>query len=223
MTSIRSLIAGLAAGALLAVSAAAQSAPDNNGGGAGGGAPITPSETKPFGDWTVRCFPVQKSPSPCDMFELLANKKSGDRVMSVSIAYLPATDKHVIQIAVPLGVLIQKGVVLSSDNFTSPVLRYRRCDRGGCYVEMLFDNQAVNALASSTGPAKIKVVAFGGKSFEIPFSLTGFSDAHGAMTDLARKKVASSGAAAPAAPAAGGAAPAGGDTPAPAPADPSKP
>jgi invasion protein IalB len=211
MKSLRSLIAGLAAGALLAVSAAAQTAPDN-----GGGAPITPSETKPYGDWTVRCFPVQKSPSPCDMFELLANKKSGDRVMSVSIAYLPATDKHVIQIAVPLGVLIQKGVVLSSDNFTSPVLRYRRCDRGGCYVEMLFDNQAVNALASSAGPAKIKVVAFGGKSFEIPFSLTGFSDAHGAMTDLARKKVSGGGSSAPAAPAAGGAAPAGGDTPAPA-------
>ena len=59
-------------------------------------------QTKPFGDWTVRCFPV-KSPSPCDMFELLANKKdTRQRVMSVSIAYLPANDRHVIQIAVPL-------------------------------------------------------------------------------------------------------------------------
>jgi invasion protein IalB len=203
MKSLRSLVGGAIAAALLVASAAAQTAP-------GGNQPLAPSETKQFGDWMVRCFPVSKSPSPCDMFELLANKKSGDRVMSVSIAYIPSTDKHVIQIAVPLGVLIQKGVVLTSDKYTSPMLNYRRCDRGGCYVEMLFDNTAVDQLAGSTGPARIKIVAFGGKEFDIPFSLNGFSDAHGTMTDLARKKVSSSAPApeAPAAPTGGDATPA---------------
>jgi invasion protein IalB len=181
MKSMRASLAGAVALVLLSLgSASADPAPN---------APLTPSETKPFGDWTVRCYPVN-SPSPCDMFELLANKTSGQRVLSISIAYLPAGDRHVIQIAVPLGVLIQKGLVLESDAYTSPLLHYRRCDRGGCYVEMLMDNQAVTALTSATGPAKIKIVAEGGKVFEIPFSLNGFADAHGAMTDLARKKVA---------------------------------
>ena len=109
-------------------------------------APLQPSETKTFGDWTVRCYPVA-SPSPCDMYELLANKQTNQRVMSLSIAYMPSGDKHVIQIAVPLGVLIPTGLVIESDTYTSPLLHYRRCDRAGCYVEMMFDNGAVNALA----------------------------------------------------------------------------
>jgi invasion protein IalB len=153
------------------------------------GAPLAPSETKTFGDWAVRCYPVA-SPSPCDMYELLANKQTKQRVMSLSIAYMPKDNKHVIQIAVPLGILIPKGLVIESDAYTSPTLPYRRCDRAGCYVERLFDNSAVNALASATGVVKVKIVADGGKVFEIPFSLNGYSDAHGAMVDLARKKVA---------------------------------
>jgi invasion protein IalB len=184
MKSFRSSLAGALALSLFGFAAAsAAPAPANPN------APLTPSDSKVVGDWTVRCYPVN-SPSPCDMFELLANKTSGQRVMSLSIAYLPAGDKHVIQIAVPLGIAIQKGLVLESDTYTSPVLHYRRCDRGGCYVEMLLENQAITALSTATGPAKIRIVADGGKVFEIPFSLNGFADAHGAMTDLARKKTA---------------------------------
>lgn len=152
-------------------------------------APLQPSETKSFADWTVRCYPVA-SPSPCDMYELLANKQTNQRVMSLSIAYMPAGDKHVIQIAVPLGVFIPAGLVIESNTYTSAVQPYRRCDRAGCYVEMIFDNAAVTSLGQASGGAKIKIVADGGKQFEIPFSLNGYGDAHGAMVDLARKKTA---------------------------------
>lgn len=185
MTFMRSTFAAVAALLLSFGTAAAQPQPA----AAPGSAPLQPSETKSFGDWTVRCYPIA-SPSPCDMYELLANKQNNQRVMSLSIAYLPAGDKHVIQVAVPLGILIPKGLVIESDTYTSPTLRYRRCDRGGCYVEMLFDTAAVNALATASGPAKIKIVADNGKVFEIPFSLKGYADAHGAMVDLARKKTA---------------------------------
>ena len=191
MRSISASIAGAIALGLFSLLAVPANA-------AGSAAPVQPNETKTFGDWTVRCYPVA-SPSPCDMFELLANKQNNQRVMSLSIAYMPSGDKHVIQVAVPLGILIPKGLVIEADTFTSQSLHYRRCDRGGCYVEMLFDNGAVNALASATGPAKIKIVADSGKVFEIPFSLNGYSDAHGAMVDLARRKAAGKQAEVPAA------------------------
>jgi invasion protein IalB len=179
MKSIRACVAGALALGLLGIGAAsADPAPT---------APLTPSETKTFGDWTVRCYPIA-TPSPCDMYELLANKQTNQRVMSLSIAYMPAGDKHVIQIAVPLGVFIPTGLVIESDAYTSPMMPYRRCDRAGCYVESLFDNTAVTSLGSATGSAKIKIVADGGRVFEIPFSLKGYADAHGAMVDLARKK-----------------------------------
>jgi len=181
MNLTRNILAGAAALGLISIAAAAAApAP---------GAPLAPSETKTFGDWTVRCYPIS-SPSPCDMYELLANKQTNQRVMSLSIAYMPAGDKHVIQIAVPLGIYIPKGLVIESDVYTSPTLPYRRCDRAGCYVERLFENSSVSALATATGVVKVKLVADGGKVFEIPFSLKGYSAAHGAMVDLARKKVA---------------------------------
>ena len=192
MTSIRASLAGaLALGLLSIAPALAQDA-------GGAPAPAGPTDSKQFGDWLVRCFAV-KSPSPCDMFELLANKQTKQRIMSVSIAYIPAGDRHVIQIAVPLGVLIQKGLVLATESYTSPVWHYRRCDRGGCYVEMLLQPDAVGALTGGT-QAKVTIYAEGGKEFNVPFSLKGFADAHGAMTDLARKKTGGAAAPAPAPP-----------------------
>jgi len=123
----------------------------------------------------------------------------------------------VIQIAVPLGVLIAKGLVMSSDSYSTPMLHYRRCDRGGCYVEMMLPNDTVSALSAATGAGKITVYADAGKAFEIPFSLKGFNDAHGAMQDLARKKTGA--VAAPATPATSTAtpAPAPNDSPSPSP------
>jgi invasion protein IalB len=206
--SLRSILIGALALSILPIAtSSAQNAPRG---------PVQPTETKQFGDWMVRCYPV-KSPSPCDMFELLANKQNQQRILSISIAYVPTSDRHVIQIAVPLGVLIQKGLVMSSDAYTSPTLHYRRCDRAGCYVEMLMQSDAVNALSTGTGPGKITVYADAGKAFEIPFSLKGFNDAHGAMQDLARKKTQPAAPEAPAtpAPSSGGSTPAPDQTPTP--------
>src|ERR1700760_1567597 len=53
-------------------------------------------DVKTVGDWTVRCFPIQ-SPSPCDIFQEQDYQKTGQRVLSVSIAYVPSMDKHAIQ------------------------------------------------------------------------------------------------------------------------------
>ena len=153
MNFIRSSLAAIAAIGVVSIGVAVAAPPP--AAAPAPTAPLQPNETKTFGDWTVRCYPIA-SPSPCDMYELLANKQNNQRVMSLSIAYLPSGDKHVIQVAVPLGVLIPKGLVIESDTFTSPMLRYRRCDRGGCYVEMLFDNGAVSSLPA-TPPSRIAV------------------------------------------------------------------
>jgi invasion protein IalB len=197
MNMLKATIAGALALGLLTLDASAQTPPSSNG--VGSGQPLQPSETKNFGDWQVRCYPI-KSPSPCDMYELLANKQTQQRIMSVSIAFMPSTNKHVMQIGVPLGVAIQKGLIIESDTYTSPALHYRRCDRGGCYVEMIIPDEALTGLSAATSPARVKVFAEG-KPFEIPFSLNGFADAHGAMQDLARKKTQTASAATP--PAAG--------------------
>jgi invasion protein IalB len=179
------LFAGLIAAALLLpVSAMAQSAAPP------AGTPLTPTDVKPIGDWTVRCFPVTSS-SPCDMYEELDDKNTHQRVLGVSIAYVPGNNNHVVQIAVPLGVAISNGATIKTDTYTSPKLPFRRCDRDGCYVEMLLPDDMVAGLAKSGPEATVNVTADGGKAFALRFSLNGFSGAHDDMQGLARQKASS--------------------------------
>ena len=178
------LFAGLAAFSLLAtVTAQAQgtaSAP------AAANKPVQPSETKEFGDWTVRCYPVS-SPTPCEMIELLVNKKSGQRVLGVLIVFNAAQNQNVVQIAMPLGVSVQNGAVLSSDTYTSGVLRYRLCDVQGCYAFAPVDEDAIKALKRAT-KAEMKIVSADGKKINLSFSLNGFSAAYNALLDMTRQK-----------------------------------
>ncbi|HEY8254297.1 MAG TPA: invasion associated locus B family protein [Rhizomicrobium sp.] len=164
----------LAAGAALAQQAPAADAP---------GRP----DAKTVGDWTVRCFPIQ-SPSPCDIFQEQDYQKTGQRVLSISIAYVPSMDKHAIQISVPLDISIPKGVTLQTDTYTSPVLKYRRCDRNGCYIEMAVDNGLVEGLAKSGDKGKVNIAADNGKNYTLNFSLKGFAQAHDDMVAQARAK-----------------------------------
>ena len=147
----------------------------------------TVTDTKQVGDWTVRCFAVT-SQSPCDMYQELQDQNSHQRVLSVSIAYVPSNDQHVMQIAVPLGVAILKGVVIKTDSYASPALPYRRCDQAGCYVEMLLGNDQIAGFVKSGPQATVNIVSDDGKGYALRFSLNGFSAAHDAMAALAKQK-----------------------------------
>ncbi|OAI44780.1 hypothetical protein AYO42_04130 [Rhizomicrobium sp. SCGC AG-212-E05] len=163
-------------------------------------APQGRPEVKAIGDWVVRCFPIA-SPSPCDIYQELNDQRSQQRVLSFSIAYVPSLDRHGIQITVPLEVSIPRGLVIETDTFKSQPMKYRMCDRTGCFVQMPIENAAINSIAKSGPDAKVRIFADSGKSYELKFSLKGFSAAHDSMVEQARAK-AKNVAPAPAAPAA---------------------
>jgi invasion protein IalB len=151
--------------------------------------PATPGrpEVKTVGDWLVRCFPVN-SPNPCDIFQELADQSSRQRILSVSIAYMPSMDRHLLQVTVPLDIAIQKGMTIQTDSYKSPVLKYRMCSRDGCFVQMAADNAMVEALAKSGPESKVNIVGDNGKAYAIKLSLKGFSAAHDEMVSQARVK-----------------------------------
>lgn len=161
--------------------------------------PMQPNEVKEFGDWTVRCYPVS-SPSPCEMIELRVAKKSGQRVLGFLLAYVPARDSHVVQISVPLGVSLANGLVINSDTYKSPVLKFRRCDQLGCYVEAGMGNDVVSQLGRAT-KADATIISVDGKRYNLVFSLKGFNEAHQSLVELTKAKASSKAPAAPAAPA----------------------
>jgi len=153
-------------------------------------APAAPGrpDVKTVGDWMVRCFPVANT-NPCDVFQESVNQQSRQRILSFSLAFVPSMNRHILQITVPLDVALQKGVTIRADGYTSPVMKYRMCNREGCFVQLAPDNAIIEALAKSTSPdAKINIVADGGKSFALSLSLKGFSAAHDDMVSQARAK-----------------------------------
>jgi invasion protein IalB len=181
-------VAGAVFGVLLASGAAFAQAPaaDQSAPPARPGQP----QITTVDDWTVRCFPVQ-SPSPCDMFQEVANPQRNQRILAISIAYVPSMDRYALQVTVPLGVSLPKGLSLQTDSYTSPTLRYRRCDRDGCYVETGVDKTLVEGIAKSSPDAKAKVNITGdsnGKNVGITFFLKGFAAAHDDMVSEARAK-----------------------------------
>jgi invasion protein IalB len=155
--------------------------------GEGGAAPPGRPEVKSIGDWQVRCFPVN-NPNPCDLFQEIANQRTRQRILSLSLAYVPSMDRHLLQITVPLDITLQKGLTIQTDSYRSPVLKYRMCTREGCFVQMAPDNAMIEALAKSGPDAKVNIFAENGKSYALVFSLKGFSAAHDDMVSQARAK-----------------------------------
>lgn len=167
-------------------------------------APATPPpqpEVKNIGDWLVRCYPVQNE-SPCDIYQQQNDARSQQRVLAVSLAYVPRLDKDAIQISVPLGVAIQRGLSVHAGSYASQVMPYRRCDRGGCYVEMLVDNAFIDQLNHAGSDALIRIAADDGKNYDLKLSLNGFTAAYDSMAEQAKAKAKAPAAAPGAAPAA---------------------
>jgi invasion protein IalB len=190
MTFSRSLICA-ALGVLLASGAAlAQEAPAPN-------APAGRPDVKTIGDWLVRCFPIT-SPSPCDIFQELEDQRTRQRILSFSIAHVPSLNRDGIQIGVPLEVSIPRGLFIVAGNYTSPNLKFRYCDRNGCFVQVPLDTPAIAALSKGGDEGKVRIFADGGKQYELRFSLKGFAGAHDDMVTQAKAKAKTPAPAAPA-------------------------
>jgi invasion protein IalB len=156
---------------------------------------------KVVGDWAVRCFNV-KSMAPCDIFYALGTKESKQTIVTISIAYFPSQNKNAINIRVPLGMAIQKGLTIEASAYKSQMISYRRCNQNGCFVEGIVPNDVLEGLKRSGTNATLKITPYGSKDVSLPFSLKGFNQAYSEMVELSKQKAsaapASSGSAAPA-------------------------
>ena len=66
------------------------------------------------GDWVVRCvLTTVKSPAPCEVLQSTVNKDNQQRISSLSIAYVPSRETYAMQIVVPTGVALAKGLTLA--------------------------------------------------------------------------------------------------------------
>jgi invasion protein IalB len=139
-------------------------------------------------DWTVRCFQV-KSIAPCDMVLVASNKETNQRVLLVSIAYVPSKDAYAMQMIVPLGVSLAKGMSLEAGAKPLAGVAFNRCERDGCYIEMPIPNETIQALASGGKTTNISLTPYGKTDvIKLPLSLNGFVDALTKLKGYAKDK-----------------------------------
>ena len=176
------LMVGLSGSALAQAPAPAQQDPN---------APVL-SET--FDDWTLRCFNV-RGPAPCDMLQVAVNRQTKQRVLSVSIAFVPERNAFAMQIVVPLGVALAKGLTVNAGDHTMKNVHFNRCSREGCYVEVIVDSDTVTALGK-VGASTMLVVQPYGKNTDakLPLSLKGWNSAVARLKVVAAQRATRTGA-----------------------------
>ena len=179
------LLAGLS-GMALAQQPPASPAPDAPPPAAAPAAPQY-SINQSIGDWVVRCVQTTiKSPAPCEVMQTTVNKDSKQRISAFSMAYVPSRDSYAIQIVVPTGVALSKGLQLGT---ALNGVKFNRCERDGCYVEMLLDNAAVASLSGAGKATTIGVVGYGqANEIKLPVSLAGFPEAVDRMKSYAKDR-----------------------------------
>jgi invasion protein IalB len=170
----------------------------------------TPTLSEVHQDWTLRCFNV-RGPAPCEILQESANQQR-QRVLSVSFAFIPQRNAFAMQIVAPLGVAIGKGLTLNAGERPLRNMRFSRCSRQGCFVELIVDQASVDAIARAA-QGTVVVIPYGQTNeVKLPMSLKGFAASLARLKTVAREKytpsAAAPGAAAPARPAAPAPAPA---------------
>jgi invasion protein IalB len=159
----------LAAAAMLTVMCGAQ-APAQQ---AQGAAPVT--ETHQYGSWVMRCYRVQSN--VCDVSQSVLMPGRKVRELGISIVYVPSHNEFVGQFIVPLGVSFAKGMAITAGDYTRSNLKYRRCEREGCFVEGGLPEALINAMSQqSDAGGSVQVEAVDGKKYTFPFKLDGFQE-----------------------------------------------
>ncbi|HEY4264049.1 MAG TPA: invasion associated locus B family protein [Micropepsaceae bacterium] len=179
------LLAILPGGAIAAQQAAA--APPPEAPPAAPPAPPQYSINQSVGDWVVRCVQTTvKSPAPCEVMQTTVNKDNKQRISAFSLAYVPSRDAYAVQVVVPTGVALSKGLQLGT---ALNGAKFNRCERDGCYVEMLLDNAAVASISGAGKSTTIGVVGYGqANEIKLPVSLTGFPEALDRMKGYAKDR-----------------------------------
>ncbi len=149
--------------------------------------PIIQSRT--IGSWTVRCY---RTPgSVCDTSQVAYERQQNLRVLGVSIALVPDKGLYTARFIVPLLVSFAKGMTIQIGSFLLPNLKYRRCERDGCYVEGVLPPQMINTMAQSgVSKGTIEIAAVNGKIVTIPIALDGFGDSLSQMKQWDAQKSA---------------------------------
>lgn len=134
----------------------------------------TPDTTQEIGDWLLECFeaPLEQ----CQIYQRILLNDGAAIALVAAFAWDSEREVLRAQIALPLGIDLQREATISSSSGYSVKAPFSRCTQQGCLIEGVVPDEMVAAFARSTG-AQIAVFIPDRGEFEVPLSLDGFTAA----------------------------------------------
>lgn len=130
--------------------------------------------------WFQRCNEEPKGKEPrrgkCEIFQRLIHNESGARILEFAIGYPPNKTAARGIISLPLGILLQKDMLIKIDELPPFGFKVRYCDPNGCYAYLNLDEAVLEKLRKGT---KITVIfeSMKPQKVEVELSLKGFAKA----------------------------------------------
>ncbi len=137
-----------------------------------------PQPQSPGPGWAINCrSAAQEKALSCRLSQRVVMQGSGQLLTQVT--FLLPTDTQTPQLAIqlPLGVLVPAGASIQVDENPAQRLRFRTCDRGGCYAEAALSPELLGQLRKGS-KLTIAFKNLAEKTISLPLSLGGFEEAY---------------------------------------------
>jgi invasion protein IalB len=137
-----------------------------------------PQPQSPGPGWAINCRSgAQEKTLRCRLSQRVVMQGSG-RLLTQVTFFLPTnTQKPQFAIQLPLGVLVPAGASIQIDENPAQRLRFRSCDRGGCYAEAALSPEMLGQLRKGS-KLTIAFKNLAEKTISLPLSLGGFEEAY---------------------------------------------
>lgn len=135
-----------------------------------------PERTEDHGSWQVQCFGAVASGARCQIAARVATGNGAQTVLVFALAPAGDGDAFDVQIALPLGFAIGKGVELAIGGDYQANIDVSRCTAQGCLIEGRATPQLITAMRRGRDVG-FKVRTPDDQVVQIPLSLQGFTAA----------------------------------------------
>ena len=156
-------------------------------------------QSERFGDWHYRCVEQKttkaKTTKRCEVVQIAQTKRDDKTINLLTISLSQVKNKKkktntVITVLTPLNVFLPSGLGLTVDKSKSSKLKYRNCNKAGCWIQHLVNVKLLKKLnAGNYGFAKMRLI--NGQNINVKFSLKGLSKAMAALKSGKSPKVKS--------------------------------
>ncbi|MEM1066239.1 MAG: invasion associated locus B family protein [Pseudomonadota bacterium] len=133
-----------------------------------------PDTAEEIGDWLLECFeaPIDQ----CQIYQRILLNQGAAIALVAAFAWDDSERVLRAQIALPLGIDLQRGATISTSSGYSVNAPLSRCTQQGCLIEGIVPDDMVAAFETSQS-AQIAVINPDQGNFAVPLSLSGFAEA----------------------------------------------